>query len=135
MLLVTLLSAALAGTAVNVATMNVDGQEVRDLTCNLESGGLLASMVVVGALSKHKAALDACAPQGAAFRVSWTWTGGATVGVTSVSASDADLASCVVGVLQQSLEAPVNGQCTATLLAGEATAAAAAADALSMPQQ
>ena len=120
----------IAAMTLNVGSMNVDGLEVRDLQCELEDGGLLASMLVVGALSQHKAALDACAPEGAAFKTTWTWASGQTSGVSVDQSSKPAKNACVTKILDDQVQAPVTGTCTAVILVGEAVAAGKAADAL-----
>ena len=58
---------AAAKLSFNVAQLSADGQEVRNLTCELESGGLFGAIAVVSTLAKQKQALDACASEGAAL--------------------------------------------------------------------
>ena len=87
-----LASVAQAETSVSVDSLSVDGLSVRALSCTLERGGLLASALVVGALASKKTELDACAPQGAAFSVSWAW--GAETAITAVSGSQPDASNC-----------------------------------------
>ena len=126
--LVLLIGLARADATVAVDTLSVDGLEVRALQCRLESGGLFASAMVVGALSKQKPALDACAPQGAAFRIGWTWAGGGTT-VRTITGSAPDKTDCISAVLK-TIQAPSGGACEAVLLVGQPAAAAAAAEAL-----
>jgi len=120
-------SVAQAETSISVDAISVDGLSVRALSCSLEKGGLLASAMVVGALSSKKAALDACAPGGAAFSATWTW--GAETVVASVSGSKPDATDCVTAALKD-IPSPVVGTCSALVLTGEPAAAAAAADAI-----
>ena len=124
-LLLTTLTAT-AGTTVSVGSLSVDGLEVRDLSCNLEKGGLLASAMVVGALAAQKSALDACAPEGGAWRASWTWSGGALTDLTIPSASAPDKNACIEGALR-AVTSDLVGTCEATLLVGDLAAAEAAA--------
>ncbi|MFT4975183.1 MAG: hypothetical protein ACI8S6_001070 [Myxococcota bacterium] len=122
-----MLSIAQADVSVSIDEISVDGMAIRQLSCQLERGGLFASAMVVGALSAQKAGLDACAPQGAAFTVSWTWAEGTTV--ASVAGSVPDKEACIRAALLP-IQPPTRGQCVALILTGEPTAAAAAADQL-----
>lgn len=128
--LIVVVPVLIAAMTLNVESMNVDGLEVRQLQCELEDGGLLASMLVVGALSQHKAALDACAPEGAAFKTTWTWAAGQTSGVSVDLSSKPAKNACVTKVLGDQVQAPVTGTCSAVILVGEAAAAGKAADGL-----
>ena len=118
-----------AGSTVNVSSMEVNGLEIRDLNCELSSGGFFASMAAVSALAEQKAEFDKCQPQGGAFAAGWTWAGGKTsaVSISKSSASKAD--SCVVKALEK-VQATLVGTCTGTVLAGDKVKAGAAADAL-----
>lgn len=117
---------ASARASINVSSMDVDGQAVRDLACEIDNGGVFAVMGVVGTIAKQKKALDACAPAGAAFRVSWTWAGGKATRVDVLAASDATKSACVQKALQLTTT-NTNGDCRAVLLVGDATAAKRAA--------
>ena len=114
---------------VGIDTMTVDGQEVRALSCTLESGGLFAVAGVVGSLAAQKTALDACLPSGGAFEVEWSWVAGKTATQKVLKASTASASTCVQGALGKTTSG-VNGTCKAVLLLGEPVAAAAAATAL-----
>jgi hypothetical protein len=121
-----------AGTVLNVDTLAVNGFEVRTLSCDLPSAGFLASIGIVTALAGQKSALDACAPEGQAFRVSWTWAGGVTTATAILGSSSPARDACVADVLKQ-VAPSQDGTCSAVLLAGEAAAAGAAADKLAAP--
>jgi len=121
------LAAGVAGVNVNVADITADGLTVKKLSCTLDSGGLFASALVVGALAKEKTALDACAPTGAAVELKWTWSGGKASKATATRASSPKKAGCVVAAVM-SVPAPTNGSCQAIVLVGEGEAAAAAVD-------
>ena len=119
-----------ADTNVTVGKMTVDGQEVRDLKCSLKKGGFFAVAQVVGALSKQKKALDACAPGGAAFLAEWKWDGSGKatdVAVTKSSAKGKN--KCVVAALGKT-KATTEGSCSAIILVGKSEAAGKAADEL-----
>ena len=119
------LATSLAGVNVNVQDLTVDGLRLKDLHCSLDSGGLFASALVVGALAKEKQRLDACAPAGAAFQLEWTWAGGTASKAEAKQASMPKKAGCVQSALM-AVAAPANGTCRAIVLVGEATAADAA---------
>ena len=119
------LSVGLAGVNVNVSDLTVDGLTLKDLSCSLDSGGLFASALVVGALAKEKTSLDACAPGGAAVELEWTWADGKASKAEAKRASGVEKAACVASVVM-AVPAPANGTCRATVLVGEPTAAAAA---------
>lgn len=116
-------------TRVSVESLNVDGVEVRDLACELDEGGMFAVMAVVGALAKQKKALDACAPAGAAFHTTWTWSGGKTAAVEVKRSSLPPKDACVARALRAAGSGPA-GTCEAIVLAGAAKGAQAAADEL-----
>jgi hypothetical protein len=122
---------ALAGVAVSVDRLTVDGLELRTLRCDLTSGGLLAPVAVAGALAAQRPALDACAPTGAAFELSWTWgpTPAHKVVRSSLPAADA----CVAKALAAAKPA-ATGTCSGVVLVGDPAAAAKAADALAAPR-
>ena len=117
---------------INVSSLSADGQEVRNLSCALESGGLFASVAVVGALAKQKSALSACAPQGAAFSVQLTFAGGGSKGAKVVSSTDKAKESCVARALSN-LHTDLEGTCNAIILTGNPAAANKAADTLAPP--
>ena len=120
---------AASKTRVSVESMTVDGQEVRGLSCDLDDGGMFAVMAVVGALAKKKKALDACAPGGAAFRVTWAWAGGKTADAAVAASSLPKKDACVTAALKQASSGP-EGTCEAVVLVGAAEAARKAADGL-----
>ena len=51
-------SSAVAATKLSVGSLSVDGQEVRQLSCEMAEGGLLATVTIVATLAKSKQALD-----------------------------------------------------------------------------
>ena len=128
--LAVLIGVAQAEVQVSVAEMSVDGLAVRALECTLDKGGFLAAATVVASLAQQDAALDACAPEGAAFAVKWTWGSGAEAAVTA--SSKAAASDCIQAALTSTSSA-LNGQCTAVILVGDEAAAAAAAVPLLQP--
>lgn len=128
--LAVLIGVAQAEVNISVADMSIDGLAVRALECSLDQGGFLAAATVVGALAQHEAALDACAPEGAAFAVKWVWGSRAEA---VVLASSKDAASECIQAALMSTSSTLNGQCTAVVLVGDEAAAAAAAAPLLQP--
>lgn len=127
-LVVVSLPVLVAAMTIQMDSITADGVELRDLSCEVEQGGFLAPTLVVAALASHKAAIDACAPAGAAFSLKWNWTT-STPTVEVADSSDRARDACVADVVRKA-EAPVVGTCSAILLAGEPTAAANAATVL-----
>ena len=125
--LLTLLSTAQADLTLSLDTLSVDGLEVRDLSCTIKQGGLLASTMVVGALAGQKTDFDASAPAGSAFRLDWSWDSEATV--HQVSGGTPAQQTCITEALQ-AISPPTQGRCAIILLAGEPAAAKAAAAAM-----
>jgi hypothetical protein len=123
-MLMTAASAAFAGGSLSVASLSVDGLELRDLTCTLERQILLGPVTVAAALASQKPALDACGPEGQAFRVAFRWTGEAAVAVEAGTGAPA-ASACVQKVLA-AVAPPVAGVCTIVVLTGPKEAAEAA---------
>lgn len=121
--------AAIAETKVSIGAVTVDQLAVRDLSCALDHGGMMEVMSVVGNLAKQRSALDACAPDGAAFRVQWKWTGAGATPVKVLKGSAPGENQCIERALTNTRSANT-GECTATVLVGNAAKAAKAADAL-----
>jgi len=128
-MLALILGSALASTTIQVESMTVDGQEVRELECELEKGGLFAAAAVVGALAKQKGTLDACMPSGGAARVAWVWAAGSVKSASVSQVSDDRHKACVTEALR-GMGAPMGGSCKALLLIGPAAAAKEAAERL-----
>ena len=127
--LLTLSAPARAGATIQVDQMTIDGVDVRALRCELEKGGLMASVSVVAAVAGQKAALDACAPTGAASQVKWTWAGGATSSVHVAQSSAPETAACVNQAMS-TITTDVVGVCEAVILSGPTEAAEAGVAAL-----
>lgn len=122
------LGIAHAGTKVNIGSMTADGQEVRNLSCNLESGGFFAGIAIVGGLAKQKKAFDACAKDGAAFKIEWKWDGTKAKDLKVSGGTDAQN-TCISKAFSV-INGPVKGSCSAVLLAGKKDKAQKAADAI-----
>ena len=125
--LAALIGGAQAEVQIAVAEMTVDGLAVRALECTLDQGGFLAAATIVGSLAQQDAALDACAPEGAAFAVTWTW--GADAGAAVTASSKVSANACVQAALVGTTSA-LNGQCSAVVLVGRATLAPRASSSL-----
>jgi hypothetical protein len=124
-----LAAGARAQTNITVGKMTVDGQEVRELKCNLKKAGFFAVATVVGALAKQKKALDACVPGGAAFQVEWKWDGAKAQEVVVTKSSAKGKNKCFAAAVAKATST-AEGTCSAIVLVGKAEAAGKAADAL-----
>lgn len=122
-------TSAQAGSTLNVASLSVDGLEVRDLSCALDKAPLLGAIVVVAALASQKEALTACGPEGAAFATRFSWTDRTTATVTSASNGKG---SCIEAAMAK-IPADLSGSCSVVLLTGPTPAAEAARQKLSPP--
>lgn len=126
-------SAAAAKFNISLGSLSADGQEVRNLSCSLDSGGLFAGLAVVGTLAKQKRALDACAPEGAAFSVQFTFADGGAKQAKVLASSGKSKEACVSRALSR-LRTELVGTCSAIILTGNPTAARKAADGLAPPE-
>jgi hypothetical protein len=117
--------AANASTTVNVNSMNMDDLAIRDVHCELSSGGLFASMAVAAQLASQADAFNACHPAGAAIRLSWTWQGEQLVNPSVTSSSVSGVNSCMITALG-AIRSPLSGTCQTTFLVGDDAAAEAA---------
>lgn len=115
--------------SVSVGSLTADGQTVRNLSCELQSGGMLAVIQVVGTLAKQKRTLDACAPAGGAFQVKWAWAGGKAKDVEVLKSSASSKSACVAKALKLT-HTDLAGTCQALVLVGKPAGADKAADAL-----
>ncbi|MGC4117434.1 MAG: hypothetical protein QM765_23310 [Myxococcales bacterium] len=118
--------ATAASTELSVESLAANGQQVRDLTCRLSEGGMFAMVGVVAALAEQKRTIDACAPEGAAFKVKWTWSAKPTDAQVE-KASLPKAKSCVEKALRAT-RGPTAGTCTGIVLAGPVDAAEKAAE-------
>src|SRR5205814_702913 len=106
-----------AGANLHVGSMTVDGLTIEDLSCRADGLGVFGSMLVVGGISKKKAALNACAPKGDRPRVEWTAAKG-VVAKVKVKAATPAIEACVTKALSGT-QAPFEGECAATLVLGK----------------
>jgi outer membrane biosynthesis protein TonB len=104
-----------------------DGFEARDLQCALSVPTRGAEGYIAAGLADADAELDACAPKGAAIEVRWGYVSG-QAGNVSVDAATSKQANCVAAAMKK-VRAGVEANCSAILLIGDPTAAAAAYDA------
>jgi hypothetical protein len=114
---------------VHAGGMTVNGQTVKDADCQVESGGLSVVVRWIATLAKQKKAADACAPDGAAYRVKWEWKDGKATRVAVVASSQPGGNGCIEKVMRLA-EGRSDGECEATVLVGDAGGAAKAAAAL-----
>lgn len=109
------------------AVFKKDGFEARDFQCQLSVPTRGAVGYIAAGLADADAELDACAPKGAAIEVSWGYVSG-QAGNVSVGAETSKQANCVAAAMKK-VRAGVEANCSAILLLGDPTAAAAAYDA------
>jgi hypothetical protein len=111
----------------DVPTYSKDGFEARNLSCEFAEPTREGPGYIDASLRDADAALDACAPKGAAIDVEWAYLGGPT-GEIDVAAGSKKQADCVAAALAK-IRAGVTATCKATLLLGDTAAATAAFDA------
>lgn len=129
-----LMRPALADMTLNVDKLSSNGMEVRSLSCKLESGGLLGSVLIVGLLAKYKDDFNKCEPAGGAFATQFTWKGSKTTDAKITASSNAKQDACVLAVLKRIKPSSVEGTCTAILLTGKTAKAEEAAESLRKKQ-
>ena len=103
----------------SAGTFSVDGVQLRDLSCDLQSRGSMALMRAVDVLGKEKPTLDSCGSPGLRVDVSWRWERSAVVAVRLGPDVPPPTARCVEMTLRR-LEPPRDGKCNATLVLGDA---------------
>lgn len=99
-----------------VPSFTIRGFSVRDLACRMTETDPMAVAEVVDGLAGQRAALDACAPGGAAAPVSWSYRDG-KAGQVRVEVADAKVAACVRKAVAAA-RASQTASCSATLLIG-----------------
>lgn len=124
---------ATADMTLNLGKLSSNGLEVRSLSCKLQSGGLLGSMLIIAELAKQKKAFDACAKTPAAFRAEFIWQQGKPTQAKVLASTEPKGDACVVAALKKT-KAAVVGTCTAVLLTGDTAKAEAAAEKLAAPE-
>lgn len=118
-----------ADMSLNVGKLSSNGLEIRSMSCKLQSGGLLGSMLIVAELAKQKKAFDRCSSSAAAYKTEFTWQKGKPTQAKVLSSSAEKGNACIVAALKKT-QAAVVGTCTAVLLTGDTAKAEAAASAL-----
>jgi hypothetical protein len=108
-------------------TFSQDGFEARNLYCKLNAETKGAAGYIKAGLVDQDAALDACAPKGAAIEVTWSYVSNAAQNV-SVVAGSGTMAKCITKAMG-GVRAGVDANCSAVLLIGDLTAATAAFEA------
>jgi hypothetical protein len=119
-------------TAVSEVTEPVvekDGFVARDLHCTLSDATVNGDRYILAGLTDPEvdAALDACAPKGAAIAVEWSYVSGQAADI-AVVASSPKQASCIAAAMTK-VRAGVSAECSAVLLVGDLTAATKAYEA------
>lgn len=119
-------ASALAGTQIQIGEMTVNGLVVHELFCDWSDGktAVLAGPQMVNALASAKPALDACASQGSAAKLSWS---SASTAPLSVKSESATIGECIAAAATPVVKA-TKGTCTAVVLVGEPKRAAQIAD-------
>ncbi|MCK6504915.1 hypothetical protein L6R53_16210 [Myxococcota bacterium] len=118
-----------AGSTLTIDWLEVDGQRVHAVSCTLPKAPLLGAVIIGPALGVGVKAAQACQKSGgAAAKVSWSWDGAATGGL-SVAGPASGVADCVSKAMA-TMPAPLQATCSAVVLLGERAAAEAAAKAL-----
>lgn len=105
----------------NAPTLAMHGLRVHELVCRMPEVGPMALAEAVEAVAAHKAALDACAPRGAAPAVAWTWKGRRATQV-QVRGGGAAVETCVRKAIERA-RAELSGECAAFVLVGDAEGA------------
>jgi hypothetical protein len=100
------------GANLNIASMDVNGLKVSNLSCRLDDVGFMTAAMLVGSLAKQKTALKACGKDQPT--VEWTIAGGKVKDV-KVTAKNAAIEKCIAKAMA-SVQAPVEGKCSAVLL-------------------
>lgn len=98
-------------------TLAIGGLRAHDLVCRMPEVGPMALAEAVEAVAAHKAALDACAPQGQAPRVSWVWKGQRASKV-EVRGGGAKVEGCVRRAVERA-RSGLTGACSAVLMIGD----------------
>ena len=98
-------------------TLAMHGLRVHELECRMPEVGPMALAEVVEAIAAHKAALDACAPRGAAPAVAWTWKGRRAAQV-QVRGGGPKVEACVRKAVERT-RAELSGECAAFVLVGD----------------
>lgn len=111
----------------------LDGLEARGLSCRMVEHGLPMLEEVLASVADHKAALDACAKDGAALAVTWQFASGRVRDAKVEDKVAPKLAKCVVAGLRRA-KVPATGACKAVLLLGAPDGAARALAARAAPQ-
>jgi len=100
------------GANLNVASMDVNGLKVANLSCRLDDVGLMTAAILIGSLAKQKAAFKACGNDQP--KIEWTAAGGKVKDV-KVTAKNATVEKCVARAMTGAPMA-VEGRCSATLV-------------------
>ena len=120
---------AAADMDLNIDKLSSNGMEVRKLSCKIESGGLLGSMLIIAELAKHKDGFDKCSSGPAAFATEFTWKRNKPTAARVTASSEAKANACVMAEMKKT-QAAVIGTCTAMILVGDKAKAEAKAEEL-----
>lgn len=98
-------------------TLAMQGLRMHELECRMPEVGPMALAEAVEAVAAHKAALDACAPEGAAPAVAWAWKGRRATQV-QVRGGGPKVEACVRKTIERA-RAELSGECAAFVLVGD----------------
>ncbi len=107
------------------AELERDGLAAREVGCRLPEQGLPALADAMSYVARHKSPLDACAPEGAALRITWAFEKGRISDVKVTDPVAKKVGWCVATALKKA-RMPGNGSCEAVLLLGDPANAATA---------
>jgi len=102
----------LASMQLSIPELEVDGAKLENVSCELESGGVFAPVLVATAVRGVWDRLEACESEPVKRTVSWTWKGSKTESV--VDNLESEEATCLQSALQLMVP-PVEGSCRAVL--------------------
>jgi hypothetical protein len=106
-----------------------DGFVARDVQCTLSEATVNGDRYILAGLTDPEvdAALDACAPKGAAIQVEWSYVSGQAADIAVVATSPKQ-ANCIAAAMTK-VRAGVSAKCSAVLLVGDLAAATKAYEA------
>jgi hypothetical protein len=110
---------AVEGANLKMTSISVEGFAMSDMACKLKGGGLemlVAGPVLAAVIGKKKAALNACAPGGAAVTLRWKIDGGHVVEALA-STGDKKVEACIAKVVRSSI-ATFDATCRASFKLG-----------------
>jgi hypothetical protein len=111
----------------NAETFSEGGFEARFINCSFDEPSSKATGYIKASLVDADAAIDACAPKGAAIDVTWDYAGGPASNI-SVVAENQKVANCVGAAISKNVSAGLHASCTGVFLIGDLAGATASFD-------